>query len=188
MDATPKKENFIVETIKFILLALIIVLPIRIFIAEPFVVSGASMDPAFHDGQYLIVDRLSYRFTEPARGDVVIFEPPVDPDKYYIKRLIGLPGETIEIHGTEITVKNAENPNGFKIDDSFVDTVNKKYDELSITLKEGNYFVMGDNRKSSSDSRIWGPIKRDAIVGRPAARLFPIQKVSIYPGKVSFEK
>mgnify|MGYP003393197178 CR=1 FL=1 len=183
-----QKESFIFETIKFIFLALIIVMPIRIFIAEPFVVSGASMDPSFHDGQYLIVDRISYRVSDPARGDVVIFEPPVDPDRYYIKRIIGLPTETIEIHGTNITVKNSEYPDGFKLDESFVSSDNQKYDELTITLKNDQYFVMGDNRKASSDSRIWGPVKRTAIVGKPALRLFPVNAISTYPGKVSFLK
>lgn len=183
-----KKEGFVIETIKFVLLALIIVLPIRFFIAQPFVVSGASMDPTFKDGQYLIVDELSYRFQNPHRGDIIIFEPPVDMSKYYIKRVIGLPSDTVVIKDGIVTIKNSENPDGFVLDQSYVDSENEKIDFMSITLTDKQYFVMGDNRKSSSDSRIWGPITRNEIVGKPAARLFPIGSFSVYPGKVNYSK
>ncbi len=182
----PKKENFIVETIKFIVLALVIVLPIRLWIAQPFVVSGASMDPTFGNGQYLIVDELSYRFQNPDRGDVIVFEPPIDPERYYIKRIIGLPGETIEIRDNSVIIKNNEYPEGFVLSEPFVYAGNEKVDNLSLTLKKDQYFVMGDNRKASSDSRVWGPITKKAIVGKPAARLFPIETISVYPGKVTY--
>src|SRR3989338_9340260 len=85
------------ETVRFIFIALLIVIPIRLFIAQPFIVSGASMDPTFTDGQYLIVDEVSYRFNEPIRGDVIIFKYPKDPKKYFIKRIIGLPRHTVSI-------------------------------------------------------------------------------------------
>lgn len=184
--SAPKSENFVLETIKFIILALIIVLPIRLWIAQPFVVSGASMDPTFANGQYLIVDELSYRFQSPTRGDVIVFEPPVDQSKYYIKRIIGLPEETIQINGSTVTIKNQEHPEGFVLNEPFVYVGNEKVDSLSITLKKDQYFVMGDNRKASSDSRIWGPISKEAIVGKPAARLFPIGDISVYPGQVIY--
>ena len=179
----PKKENFILETIKFIILALIIVGPIRLFIAQPFIVSGASMDPTFHNGQYLIIDQVSYRLSNPARNDVIVFEPPVARDSFYIKRIIGLPGETVEIRGSDVYIKNAENPNGFKLEQPYVGNGNQKVDNLTITLGEDQYFVMGDNRIASSDSRIWGPITKDEIVGKPFLRLFPVSEIGFYPGK-----
>jgi signal peptidase I len=177
-----KKDNFILETIKFIVLALIIVGPIRLFIAQPFIVSGASMDPAFHDGQYLIVDQVSYRVGSPARNDVIVFRPPVAPKSYYIKRIIGLPGETVEIRGNEVIIKNKETPEGFKLPQPYVFADNQKIDNLTITLGPEQYFVMGDNRLASSDSRTWGPVSEDNIVGKPFMRLFPLQKFSFYPG------
>ena len=182
----PNKENFIVETIKFVVLALIIVLPIRYFVAQPFVVSGSSMDPTFQNGQYLIVDELSYRFKDPHRGDVVVFTPPVDADKYYIKRIIGLPGETVRVEGSDVVIKNKNHPDGFKLDQSYVAEPNEKIDSISFTLLNDQYFVMGDNRAASSDSRVWGPITKESIVGQPAARLFPIQTLGVYPGKFPY--
>lgn len=179
-------KNFFVETIKFVAIALLIVFPVRFFIAQPFIVSGASMDPTFHDGQYLIVDELSYRFGAPGRGDVIVFVPPVDESKYYIKRIIGLPGETLTIKGTQITVKNAEHPEGFVLPQPYIASGEERNDDITVTLTSNQYYVMGDNRFASSDSRIWGPITRDAIVGRPIARLFPVTSVSVLPGTFNY--
>src|SRR3989344_4971247 len=99
-----KMREFIKETLRLFLSVLLIVLPIRFFIAQPFIVSGASMVPTFHDGEYLIVDQISYRFEEPERGEVIIFKYPNDTSKYYIKRIIGLPGENIKVIGSEVTI------------------------------------------------------------------------------------
>ncbi len=90
--------------------------PIRLFVAQPFIVSGASMDPTFETGEYLIVDQLSYHFDDPVRGQVVIFKYPKDESKYFIKRVIGLPGETVQIEGTDVTIFNESNPDGKKLD------------------------------------------------------------------------
>lgn len=144
------------------------------------------MDPTFHDGQYLIVDELSYRFENPARGNVIVFVPPVDESKYYIKRIIGLPNETLIIKGTQITVKNNEHPEGFVLSQPYIASGEERNDDITITLGSNQYFVLGDNRYASSDSRIWGPITRDAIVGRPVVRLFPVQEVSVLPGTFSY--
>src|SRR4051812_20415331 len=108
----PKKENFFWEIFKFTVIALIIILPIRLFIAQPFIVSGASMDPTFETGEYLIVDQLSYRTGDPVRGQVMIFRYPKDETKYFIKRVIGLPGETVSIDGTVVSIKNTAHPEG----------------------------------------------------------------------------
>jgi len=176
------QENFFKEIIKFALLAVIIVLPIRFFIAQPFIVSGASMDPTFADKQYLIVDQISYRFDGPKRGDVIIFRYPLNTKKFFIKRIVGLPSETIEIKDGQVIIKNKENENKFTIKEPYIDDKKSRNNQAPITLKNDEYFVMGDNRTESSDSRIWGPLKRSLVVGKPFIRLFPINKISLFPG------
>ncbi|MES3031364.1 MAG: signal peptidase I [Patescibacteria group bacterium] len=180
---TPKKESFLKEIVKFTLIAVAIVIPVRLFIAQPFIVSGASMDPTFSTGQYLIVDQVSYRFEDPSRDDVIIFKYPRDPETFFIKRIIGLPGETLEVEDGQITIKNTENPEGFVLDESFISEKHKTYETFTVTLADDEYFVMGDNRSQSSDSRAWGPLEEKYIVGRPLVRLLPVSKVSVFPGR-----
>lgn len=180
---TEKKENFFWEIFKFTAIALAIVLPIRLFIAQPFIVSGASMDPTFKTGQYLIVDQLSYHLGEPQRGQVVIFKYPKDETKYFIKRIIGLPGETVKIEGTQVTIINKANPQGFTLTEPYIEADHEKDDSpMSFTLKADEYFVLGDNRAQSFDSRAWGVVPRSLIIGTPFVRLFPLGKISIFPG------
>lgn len=178
-----KRENFFIELLKFALIAIVIVVPVRLFIAKPFIVSGASMVPTFETGQYLIVDELSYRFEEPARGDVVIFRYPKDPTQYFIKRVIGLPGETVRIQRGVVSVVMT-NGNILTPDESYV-THQGNGGDMSVTLKAGEYFVMGDNRPESSDSRIWGVLPRADIVGRAFVRLLPVQELGLFPGSLS---
>lgn len=170
------------ETVRFIFIALLIVVPIRFFIAQPFIVSGASMDPTFIDGQYLIVDEISYRFNEPARGDVVIFKYPKDPKKYFIKRIIGLPGETVVIdeHGN-VSVRQTWNDAVIALKEPYIRFSKNESAERALGADE--YFVMGDNREGSYDSRMWGPVKRDLLVGKAFARLFPVTGIGIFPGQ-----
>lgn len=179
-----RKDGFWAEIIRFSVIALIVVIPIRIFIAQPFIVSGASMDPTFANGQYLIVDQVTYRFEEPERGDVIIFRYPRDPSKFYIKRIIALPGETITIDGNTIAITNEEHPDGFELNELYVEAMRPEAD-ITETLGEEEYFVMGDNRDFSSDSRIWGVLPRDLIVGRAYLRLLPTEALGVLPGKVS---
>jgi len=175
-----KSENFFTELLKFALIAVIIVVPVRLFIAQPFIVSGASMVPTFQNGQYLVVDELSYRLTDPTRGEVIIFKYPKDPSQYFIKRVIGLPGETIRINHSVVSIKDT--------DGTWTD-LNEPYiinsgngNDIEVTLKGDEYFVMGDNRPESSDSRVWGVLPRDNIVGRALLRLLPLSSLSIFPG------
>ncbi len=177
-----EEEGFLGEIIRFSILALVIVLPIRIFIAQPFIVSGASMETTFSTGQYLIVDQLTYRFEEPMRGEVIIFRYPKDPSKFFIKRIIGIPGDTISISGRDVTLTNAEHPEGVLLDTDYLLDA-KPSPAMTETLGVNEYFVMGDNRDASSDSRAWGVLQRDKIVGRAFLRLFPFSKVGIFPGK-----
>ena len=173
------------QIIETILLAIIIVTPIRLFIAQPFLVSGPSMDPTFADGQYLIVDEISSYFRAPQRLDVLIFKPPVNEKKFYIKRLIGLPGETVTIKDDIVTIKNTEYPTGFVLAEPYVNT-ESPFPPLPIdhtwTLGPDEYFMLGDNRNQSSDSRVWGPISKKEIVGRPFLRLLPLSAINLWPG------
>jgi len=178
---TPK-QSFIGEILNFALIALLIVLPIRMFIAQPFIVSGASMETTFSSGQYLIVDQVSYRFEEPMRGDVIIFRYPKDPSKFFIKRIIGIPGDTIEIKGNVITLTNQEHPEGSVLAEPYIREMAPNT-TLTETLGEDEYFVMGDNRNASSDSRMWGVLQRDKIVGKAFVRLFPLDHLGILPGE-----
>lgn len=176
------QESFVSEIVKFSLIALLIVLPVRIYIAQPFIVSGASMEKTFSTGQYLIVDQLTYRFEEPKRGDVVIFRYPRDPSKYFIKRIIGIPGDTVDIQGSVVTIKNSANPEGTVLNEGYILAMAPNT-TLTENLGTNEYFVMGDNRNASSDSRSWGVLQRDKIIGRAFIRLFPFSKIDVLPGK-----
>lgn len=181
-----KKESTFKEILIFSLIAIVIVVPIRLYVAQPFIVSGASMLPTFENGQYLIVDQLSYRLEKPRRGEVIIFKFPQDTSKFYIKRIIGLPGETIEIKDKTITVSNADAPLELVLAEPYLDDKNLTSNFSKMTLAEDEYFVLGDNRKASSDSRTWGALPEDHIVGKALLRLFPVQTVDILPGDFSY--
>jgi len=181
---TPQQPSswkaFAKEIIIFILIAVCIVLPFRILVAEPYIVSGASMDPTFTTGNYLIVDKLSYNFTEPKRNSVVVFKFPTETSRNLIKRIIGLPGDTVSVDGTTVTITNAENPKGFVLNESYL--VYNQPNKFSETLGADEYFVMGDNRPASFDSRAWGKLPRKDILGKPLIRLYPFSKIGILPG------
>ena len=176
-----KKETF-GDFLRFALIAVAIVLPIRFFVVQPFIVSGTSMFPTFDNRHYLIIDELSYRFEKPKRGEVVVFKFPFETAKYLIKRVIGLPGETVVIKDASVLIKNAAHPEGMPIEQSGIKTSGRKADQ-TVTLKDDEYFVLGDNRDASSDSRIWGPLKKTFITGRPLLRLYPITKIGFFPGR-----
>lgn len=175
------------EIVIFAILALLIVVPFRIFIAQPFIVDGSSMVPTFENGQYLIVDQLTYRFHEPQRGDVITFRYPKNISVFFIKRIIGLPGETVEISPEgKITIDHpGETP--FTLSEPYIAQDHPSYTAAKYTLGNDEYFVMGDNRGASSDSRVWGPLPRKDIVGRVILRLLPPSKIGIFPGKSTYD-
>lgn len=186
VNKTPEpveKENTLVEILRFSVIALLIVIPIRTFIAQPFIVSGASMAETFHTGEYLIVDQVSYHLNNPKRGDVIIFRYPKDPSKFFIKRIIGLPGETIKIEESTVTITNGEHPEGKVLNEPYVKSM-RPSSLFEETLGAREYFVMGDNRDESSDSRIWGVLQEERIIGRAFLRLFPPSTVGVLPGAV----
>lgn len=179
---TPKKNQR--SLLVYTVVALGLALFIRFFIAAPYVVSGQSMEPNFHDWQYLIVDRLSYDFKAPERGDIVIFDLPQNESRALIKRIIGLPGDTVMLSGQKVMIANAEHPESFTLEEPYLDSANLTgINELSMTLAKDEYFVLGDNRRLSADSRIWGSLPRKDIVGRVFLRLYPLDKISIFPSE-----
>lgn len=174
-----KRENFFTELLKFALVAIVIVVPVRLFVAQPFIVSGASMVPTFQDGQYLIIDELTYHFAQPQRGDVVVFRYPKDPSQFFIKRVISLPSETVTIKDSTVSIEKTDGST-VVLDELYV--VNRGNGTKTLTLGVDEYFVMGDNRSESSDSRVWGALPRANIVGRVFLRLLPLQLISVFPG------
>ncbi len=179
-----EKKDSLWDLVRFAIIAALIVLPIRFFIAQPFIVSGSSMVPTFQNGQYLIVDELSYRLGTPARGDVIIFRPPIDPTKFYIKRVIGLPGETVTVSSTQISITNSSHPQGFTLDEPYIVNIGNGTPQ-TVALGDKEYFALGDNRTASYDSRKWGPVPEKNIVGRAFLRLVPLKTLGILPGEYS---
>lgn len=178
-----KFQKFIKEgwdLIKFAVMALVIVIPIRMWIAQPFVVSGESMYPTFHDGEYLIVDEISYILGKAHRGDVVIFRFPNDTKRFFIKRIIGLPNEKITIKENSVTITNKEHPEGFTLDEPYINE--EFFTGSEYETKDGEYFVMGDNRNRSSDSRYWGILPEDLLIGKAFLRLLPLKEITYLPG------
>lgn len=168
---------FFLELGKIILISLIIVVPIRYFIIQPFIVRGSSMEPNFQSGNYLIIDEISYNFKKPRRGDVVVFKFPQTRD-YFIKRIIGLPNETIQIKDGKISIINHENMYEFILEEPYLLNSFTPGD-IKITLGDKEYFVLGDNREASYDSRKWGVLKEKQIIGRALLRLYPFNKAQI---------
>ena len=177
------RENFFTEILKFGLTAVIIVLPIRLFIAQPFIVSGSSMEPTFEDRQYLIVDELSYRFESPERSDVIVFRFPKDESRYLIKRIVGLPGETVAIEGNQIAITTKAGER-VALEEPYV-VREGNGNAMTVVLEPDQYFVMGDNRPARSDSRMWGPLEEGNIVGRAFLRLLPLSALDVFPGGIN---
>jgi len=171
---------FVLEVLQIIIISAAIIIPIRYFLIQPFYVKGASMEPNFYDREYLIIDELSYRLREPLRGEIVVFRYPRDPSQFFIKRVVGMPGETVEVTGGQVVIYNDAYPNGKALDEGpYLDdalTQGKK----KMTLGEDEYFVLGDNRDESLDSRSFGSVTRSGIIGRVWVRGLPFSRVGTF--------
>ncbi len=197
----PGKFSYFFELIKVVIWALIIIIPIRTFLFQPFFVQGASMEPNFHDGEYLIINELGYKETEVGiadkrlfkveaykdleRGDVVVFRYPKNPKDYFIKRIIGLPGEKIKINDGKVEVYNEDNPRGLILNENnYLPMVNNytacQQHNCLFELKEDEYMVLGDNRSHSSDSRTWGVLTQDYIIGKVLLRAWPLSRFDFF--------
>lgn len=177
---TPKAKSevlaFVWETIKVVVISLAIILPIRYYLVQPFFVKGASMEPNFEDGDYILVNEISYRFSTPERGDVVIFRYPLDQSQFFIKRIIGLPNETVEIKNNTVTVYNKDKPKGLVLDESYLASSQITLGNSVTKIDDNEYLVLGDNRLQSSDSRRWGLVNKSLITGKAFLRPWPITK------------
>lgn len=169
------------EIVRILLISLAIVVPIRYFLVQPFVVRGASMEPNFTDKEYLVIDEASYYFRPPVRGEVVVFRYPRDTTEFFIKRIIGLPGEKVSIRKGRIAIANRAYPEGFMLEEPYLDPLLKTYPDMEKTLGQDEYFVLGDNRNASSDSRIWGVLPGKLITGRAAWSAWPPQTFGAVP-------
>ena len=178
---------FVWEITKVMVISLAIIIPVRYYLIQPFYVKGASMEPNFFDSEYLIIDELSYRFNEPVRGQVVVFRYPRNPQEYFIKRVVGLPGEEVQIKDGKVFVFNDENPEGFVLTEDYLGSSVITYSDSEIKVAVGpdEFFVLGDNRSSSRDSRSFGPVNKSFVTGKVLFRGWPISRVEFF-GKESW--
>src|SRR3989344_6877962 len=175
--------GYFVDIIETIVVAAAIFFVVYLFLLQPHQVRGASMEPNLSNGQYILTDKISYRFDKPRRGDIIVFKAPVDPNFDYIKRIIGLPGESIQIKGGKIIIKNTTHPKGFVLEEPYKINGSDQpgtllEDNREFKISEDNYFVLGDNRNQSFDSREWGELSRKNIIGKTWLRYWPISKLS----------
>lgn len=152
---------------------------IYLFIAQPHKVSGSSMFPTFKDGDFILTDKVSYRIGEPKNGDVIVLKDPMDENKDFIKRIIATPSQALKVEGSNVYI------NGQLLDESFLPsgtpTRNGAYlqEGKTVQVPEDEYFVFGDNRNHSSDSREWGPLKRNGIIGKVFFRYWPLSSFGL---------
>ena len=175
--------EFVIEIIKVVIISLAIIIPVRYFLIQPFYVKGASMEPNFHDHEYLIINEILYRFDQPQRGDIIVFRYPKDPSQYFIKRVIGLPGEKIKLKDNKVYIYNDELKNYVELNEETylaadVQTINRGKSEFELGLDE--FFVMGDNREASLDSRGFGTVPRRLIIGKAWVRGWPFDKIAVF--------
>jgi|GEM_PF-323868 len=166
------------STVRAFDIILIVGLIFRIFILQPFIVEGPSMDPNFKDKEAIMVDKLSLRFREPHRGEVVIFKAPPQPVDDYIKRVIAFPGETVTIDQGKVYI------NGKILDEKYLSAEGKIPEDAPYFQKKidaNEYFVMGDNRPESSDSRSWGTVPKDFLIGRAVLAVYPFDMFGLVP-------
>ena len=170
----------LLEFIKVAVLAGITIALVRYFLFKPFYVKGASMEPNYYDHEYLIIDELSYRLHEPKRGDVIVFRYPNNPKEYFLKRLIGLPRERVKVSEGVTTIYNDVHPEGFVVKEVYIPSDVTTEGEKIVSLNNNQYFMMGDNRPNSFDSRRFGPVDKNFIVGRTWLRGWPLNRIQVF--------
>jgi len=174
-----KIVQFFWDLLKVVTISLAIIIPVRYFVIQPFYVKGASMEPSFYDHEYLIVDELTYRFHEAERGDIVVFRYPKVPSQYFIKRVVGLPGEKVEIKDKQVYIYPKEGKKFILDEKIYLDDI-ETTGNTSWTLGPDEYYVMGDNRGESLDSRSFGPVFKDLIIGRVWLRGWPVWRAKVF--------
>ncbi len=186
-------KTFIWETAKTVFYVAVLAVIIRTFLIQPFIVEGRSMEPNFSNNDYLLIDKLTYRVRGPKRGEIIVFKYPKNPRENYIKRIIGLPNETVVIEDNSVTVINQANPEGFKLNEDYLsaDEITEalgQQNKLSLSLQDGEYFVLGDNRNASQDSRVFGKVDKSYFIGRSLIRLLPLSQIRVYAAPASLSQ
>ena len=179
--------NFFFDILESIVVALAIFVVVYLFLYQPHQVKGASMEPNFHDGEYILTNKFQYKLDRPKRGDVIVFKSPQNPDIDFIKRIIGLPGEKIKLINNHYFINDVELQESYIAPTLF--TYNGAFlkEGMEVTIPPDHYFVSGDNRPRSSDSREWGTIDKSAIIGKSQFRYWPLPRAGLissasYPG------
>ncbi len=171
-DIKKRKKSMIRELLETVISAGIIAFIIITFIGQVTVVRGASMEPTLHDRERLIANKISYRFESPERNEIIIFKPPIGIKRNYIKRIIGIPGDKIEIVNGKIYV------NDQALEEPYVK--HRSYENMPPTIvPDDSFFVLGDNRPNSSDSRYWGFVPRKNVVGKAWVVFWPLNKIRL---------
>lgn len=179
LDIIKRIAGFFLDIIETIVIALAVFVVVYLFLFQPHQVKGNSMVPNFHDGEYILTDKITYRFRAPQRGEVIVFKSPRNQEIDFIKRIIGLPGEKVKLNNGDIFI------NGKKLTENyFLDPISTRPGSV---FKEGqenliplnNYFVLGDNRSHSSDSREWGTVSVENIIGKAFLRYWPLNKIDL---------
>lgn len=184
-------KNFLLilwEGIKVLAISFAIIIPVRYFLIQPFYVKGMSMESNFQDHEYLIIDEISYRFRPIERGEVIVFRYPLNPQEYYIKRIIGLPGEGVQVKDSKVIIYNTENPGGAVLTESYLDENMPTYanSDERTDLGPNEYYVLGDNRTASKDSRVFGVVNKSFITGRVMLRGWPFDRAKIFKDSIEY--
>ena len=165
--------------VKVVCISLAIIIPVRYFLIQPFYVKGASMEPNFFDHEYLIINEIGYRLEAPNRGDIVVFKYPKDQSQYFIKRIVGLPGEKIEVKDWHVYIYKDEKK--YLLDETqYLSVDTRTNGDYSWQLAENEYYVLGDNREFSLDSRSFGPVDKNLIIGKAWVRGWPFNRVATF--------
>lgn len=180
-----KISLFFLDIIETGVIALSIFIIVYLFIFQPHEVKGNSMHPSFEHADFLLTDKISYRFNNPQRGDVIVFKAPLNTQFDYIKRIIGLPGENIAVREEQIYINGKKLEESYLPDDFSTRSGRFLKNDQTANIPLGEYFVMGDNRNHSSDSRDWGTIPRENIVGKVWLRYWPLDRFGKF-GKTDY--
>jgi signal peptidase I len=176
-QAGSRSKSIVREFVETIVITFLIYFLIRTFLFENYRVLGHSMDPTLENNQFLVVNKLGYRLHDPERGDIIVFRDRGSDERKLIKRVVGLPGEVVEISDGQVFVDNRA------LDEVYIANQGR-YSQPPLQIPEGNYFVLGDNRNNSSDSRNWGTLPRDWVVGKAWVSYWPPRLWGIIPHEV----
>lgn len=165
------------EILESLIIAVILALLIRAFVFQPFYIPSGSMEPTLQIQDHIIVNKFIYRFREPERGDIVVFKYPLNPKKDFVKRLVGKPGERVELRSSKVYVNGREAP------EKFLPPGLKFQDFGPVLVPENTYLMLGDNRNNSDDSRVWGPLPKENIIGKAMLVYWPLDRIRIMSGR-----